>query len=122
MAKAFLDAKSVSVIASAEIDRLEGERASKQEERIQSLVGTPVLKGCLWWRHIHIRTRQEAEDIFHGRGSDSWYPPVWRHEERYGGRISNMRNILNAALGAIARGDGKVMLGHDEIASITTAA
>lgn len=121
MAKAFLKAAEIADIAAAEITRLEKERDEAIEAAIVAKVGVPQLRGHFWWKRIHLRTRQEAEDWFYGRYSDSWRPPSYRLEENYNRSIAMWAPIREAALGAIERGDSTVLLDHDEIAAIRAA-
>ncbi len=121
MAKAFLKAQEIADIAKAEIARLEKERDDAIEAVIAANVGVPMLRGHLWWKRIHLRTRQEAEDWFYGRGSDSWFPPSYGLKMKYSGDIRQMGSIRDAAMGAIERGDSTVLLDHDEIAAIRAA-
>ena len=122
MAQAFLRAQEIADIAIIEIERLDEQYAKDIEAGIKKYEGRPSIWGFLWWRHIHHTTRQEAEDAFYGRHSDCWWSPADRLQEKYSRRVGSWMTIKEAALGAVERGDKKVLLDDADIARIRKAA
>lgn len=122
MAQAFIRAQEIADIAINEIERLDDQYAKDIEAGIKKYEGQPSIRGFLWWRHIHQSTRQEAEDVFYGRNSDRWWSPADRMQEKHSRQIGSWTTIKEAALGALERGDKKVLLDAADIARIRKAA
>ena len=122
MAQAFLRAQEIADIAIAEIARLDEQYEKDVETGIKEYEGQTSIRGFLWWRHIHHATRQEAEDTFYGRNSDCWWSPADRLAEKHHRQIGAWESTKEAALGAVERGDKKVLLCADDIARIRKAA
>ena len=122
MAQAFLRAQEIADIAVAEIALLNDQYEKDVEAGIKQYEGRVSIRGFLWWRHIHHTTRQEAEDIFYGRNSDCWWSKADRLKEGHLRQIGAWESIKEAALGAVERGDKKVLLGAGDIARIRKAA
>lgn len=123
MAKAFLRAQDVVEIATRRIAELEAAHAAEREEHIAKYEGVPELRGRLWWKHVHVTTRQEAEDRYYGRGDYySWHCYADGVERYYRRCVKEWRAILETAQGAIEYGDKKVLLDDKEVAMIRGAA
>jgi len=122
MAQAFLRAQDIVDIADSELERLEGKHKSDVEEEILQHVGSACIRGFLWWRHIHLTTRAEAEDIFHGRNPERWWSRADTLAERHHHEMSAWSSIRETALGALERGDKKVLMDAAEIARVRKAA
>ncbi|HWD14303.1 MAG TPA: hypothetical protein VG519_13215 [Pseudochrobactrum sp.] len=121
MAQAFLRAQEIADIAVAEIARLDDQYEKDVEAGIKKYEGQASIRGFLWWRHIHHASRQEAEDIFYGRNSDCWWSPADKLQEKHSRRVGSWMTIKEAALGALERGDKKVLLDAADIARIRKA-
>ncbi|GEM_PF-4462520 len=122
MAQAFLRAQEIADIATAEIERLDDQYNKDVEASIEQHEGQPSIRGFLWWRRIHLSTRAEAEDTFYGRNSDCWWSPADKLQEKHTRRVGSWMTIKEAALGAVERGDKKVLLDATDIACIRKAA
>lgn len=122
MAQAFLRAQEIAEISVAEIARLDELYAKDVEAGIKQYEGIPSIRGFLWWRHIHQTTRQEAEDAFYGRKPERWWSKADRLKEDHLRQIGAWESIKEAALGAVERGDKKVLLDAADIARIRKAA
>lgn len=122
MAQAFLRAQEIADIAIAEIEHLDDQYAKDVEAGISQHIGKASIRGFLWWGRIHHSTRLEAEDVFYGRKPERWWSQAENLQEQYARNLSAWKAIKETALGALERGDKKILLDADDIARIRKAA
>ena len=121
MATATLKASLIEPICQKRTDALRADKEAAVEKWISDYMAKPKVSGVLFWKRSHYPTRAEAEADFKLTDANTWWSVSDRIEERFAKKINPLVKIELACREAQERGDGKVTLDHNEIATVRAA-